>query len=287
MLSSFVTHAYNKRNMPIQTTWYNHDFSPIAFMIGNEAVPWYWLNYLAGFIWCWFGLNLLNRNQSSPFPSDHTSREDLAAFAVWGWFGMIVGARLIYVTVYQWDWFFHHPDQMFALWNGGMSFHGGLLGIALSTWLVATMRRVSLLSFTDKLATLVPWPLATGRICNFINGELPGRPTDVAWAVLFPDPWHDFPRHPSQLYEAGAEGVLLGLIMAWAWPRWKSHPGACSALFLAGYGGLRFFTEFTREPDPQLGYLTGGFTMGQLLCLLMVAGAAVLARRVVNQSSLS
>lgn len=261
--------------MSTQTTWYVHNLDPIAFTVSGEAIPWYWLNYLAGFLWCWYGMNRLAHKRY-----DQKIISDVDAFAGWGWFGMLLGARLIYVAVYNYRWYEKHPDQIIALWNGGMSFHGGLIGIALSFWLVATLRRTSLLSFTDMLAVLVPWPLATGRLCNFINGELPGRPSQVPWAVLFPEPWNDFPRHPSQLYECLTEGVLLGLIMFWAWQRWKDQKGACSALFLAAYGGLRFFTEFTREPDPQIGYLFGGLTAGQTLCLVMVGGAAILAQKV-------
>lgn len=257
--------------MLTQTPWYVHNINPIAITIGSEAIPWYWLNYLLGYIWCWFGLEYLAKKQSG-----RLRPEDITAFTTWGWLGMLIGARLIYISLYNWTWFQEHPDQMIAIWNGGMSFHGGLLGIALTCWVIAICRRVSLLAFTDLLVVLIPWPLATGRICNFINGELPGRPSAVPWAVMFPEPWNDFPRHPSQLYEALSEGVLLGLLMLWAWPRWRQHVGALTALFLAGYGCLRFFTEFTREPDPQVGYFLSGLTMGQLLCLLMVAAAACL-----------
>lgn len=258
--------------MSMQTTWYVHNLDPIAFTVGNEAIPWYWLNYLFGFLWCWFGLEFLAKKQGG-----RPGATDVTAFTTWGWIGMLIGARLAYVTLYNFKWYQDHPDQILAVWNGGMSFHGGLLGIALACWVIAVCRRISLLAFTDLLAVLIPWPLATGRICNFMNGELPGRPSAVSWAVIFPEPWNDFPRHPSQLYEALAEGVLLGLVLLWAWPRWRHHVGALSSLFLAGYGSIRFFTEFTREPDPQVGYLVAGLSMGQLLCLGMVAGAAALA----------
>lgn len=261
--------------MTTQSPWYIHNLNPIAFTVGSESVPWYWLNYLFGFIWCFLGLRALNLQR----PSRNTL-EDIQSFAAWGWIGMLLGARLFYVMLYNFDWFKSHPDQIMALWNGGMSFHGGLLGIALAGWLVATLRRVDFLAFTDLLAVLVPWPLATGRICNFLNGELPGRPADVWWAVIFPEPWNDFPRHPSQLYEGLSEGVFLGLIMLWAWRKGPKHRGALSAIFLASYGGLRFFTEFTREPDPQLGFLFTGLTMGQLLCLVMVASGAFMITRI-------
>lgn len=258
-----------------ETPWYVHNLDPIAFTLAGEAVPWYWLNYLLGFLWCWLGLNHLALRGSG-----RNSSADVAAFATWGWIGMLIGARLGYVLFYNWNWYQANPSQVLALWNGGMSFHGGLVGIALSCWVVAQVRRVDLLAFTDMLAVLICWPLATGRLCNFINGELPGRPTDLPWAVIFPAPWNDFPRHPSQLYEALTEGVILGLIMILAWKRFNPKVGTVSAIFLAGYGSLRFFTEFTRQPDPQLGYLLGGLTMGQLLCLLMVAAAAYLVTRV-------
>lgn len=251
--------------------WYVHNLNPIAFTIAGGEVAWYWLNYLIGFIWCWFGLEFLAKRQGG-----RPDANDVTLFATWGWIGMLIGARLIYVIVYNLKLYQEHPDQIFAVWNGGMSFHGGLIGIATSCWVVSICRRVPLLAFTDLLAVLIPLPLATGRVCNFINGELPGKPTGVSWAVIFPAPWNDFPRHPSQLYEAVSEGLILWLVMLWAWPRWRHHMGALSSLFLASYGFLRFFTEYTREPDPQIGYI-GGLTMGQLLCLGMVAAAALLA----------
>lgn len=258
-----------------QNNWYIHNLDPVAFQLWGEAVPWYWLNYLFGFFWCWYWLNQLSRKGYGS-----TSHQDIAVYVTWGWLGMLLGSRVGYILFYNLSWYKSHPDQILAIWNGGMSFHGGLIGLALACWLVSNLRRTSLLSFTDHLALLIPWPLATGRACNFINGELPGRPTDVSWAVQFPAPWNDFPRHPSQLYEALTEGVLLGLIMLWGWYRLRHapKPGLITALFLASYGALRFFTEFTREPDPQLGYVLGGLSMGQILCLVMVAGAALLVK---------
>ncbi|MCX6117852.1 MAG: prolipoprotein diacylglyceryl transferase [Proteobacteria bacterium] len=266
--------------MTTQTSWFIHDLNPIAFSIGGEAVPWYWLNYLFGFFWCFMGLRFLAKKS----PSSYIDQDDMTQFAVWSWFGMLLGARLTYILLYNLKWFKENPDQIVAIWNGGMSFHGGLIGVAIAAWLTSHIRRASFFTFTDRLATLIAWPLATGRICNFINGELPGRPTGVAWAVMFPEPWNDFPRHPSQLYEALTEGVLLGLLMLWAYPRWHRISGALSAIFLAGYGSLRFLTEFSREPDPQLGFLLPGFTMGQLLCILMLVCAIFIASRLSSQS---
>jgi phosphatidylglycerol:prolipoprotein diacylglycerol transferase len=168
------------------------------------------------------------------------------------------------------------------LWNGGMSFHGGFVGLALSLWIVSVVRRMDLLTFTDMVAAVIAWPIGLGRVCNFVNGELPGRPTDIAWAVMFPEPWNDFPRHPSQLYEALTEGLILGVLMFFAWRHLSMRRGLVSAYFIVGYGSLRFFTEYSREPDPQLGLLWLGLSLGQWLCLGMVCFGAGLMAKVVT-----
>jgi phosphatidylglycerol:prolipoprotein diacylglycerol transferase len=267
---------------PIQGPWYIHNLDPIAFHIFGDPIPWYWLNYLVGFFFCWWILNRMSLSSSAQ--ENRPSPADIAAFAGWSWVGMLLGARVFYILFYNLNWYKENPSEVFSLWNGGMSFHGGLLGIAAACWIVASVRRIRLFAFTDMLAVIAPWPLATGRLCNFINGELPGRPTDLSWAVIFPQPWDDFPRHPSQLYEGITEGLILGLIMLWGWRKFRSVPGLLSALFLAGYGSLRFLTEFTREPDPQLGMVLSGLTMGQLLCLLMILWAARLVARKANDT---
>ena len=259
------------------SNWYEHKLNPVAFSIGGEAVPWYWLNYLAGFFWCWYWLNRHFSKNTGKIRQD-----DISAFMTWGWFGMLIGARVGYILFYNLNWYMQNKSEIIAIWNGGMSFHGGLIGAAISCWVVANSRRVDLLTFTDALTIFIPWPLATGRFCNFLNGELPGRPTDIPWAVVFPAPWHDFPRHPSQLYEAFSEGVLLGIIMLISSRKMSQQRGLMSAIFLAGYGGLRFLTEFTREPDPQIGLIFRGWTLGQLLCLVMVLFAILLLQ--VNQN---
>jgi phosphatidylglycerol---prolipoprotein diacylglyceryl transferase len=254
-------------------TYYQHQLDPIAFSLGGLSFPWYWLNYVVGFFWCYYGLIKL-------FSYDFPNREkDVANLCLKCWIGLIVGARITYVLVYQPKLYWEHPDQIIAIWNGGMSFHGGLLGIAVASTLGTKSTIFSLWDFTDRLSVLIPWPLMTGRICNFVNGELPGRVTDVAWAVVFPDPWGDAPRHPSQLYEAITEGLVLGVLMIWIYRRSHYQKGVLSAVFIGFYGILRFFTEFTREADPQLGFVLHGLTMGQMLCMIMVSCSVVMMHR--------
>jgi phosphatidylglycerol:prolipoprotein diacylglycerol transferase len=199
--------------------------------------------------------------------------------------GMLIGARLIYVLVYDWPAYRADPLRIFAVWEGGLSFHGAALGMATACLIFARRRRVPWRMVTDGLAVCATPGLFFGRIGNFINAELYGRPTNVAWAMMFPtDPLH-VPRHPSQLYQALTEGVVLGLLLFWLQSRLARRAAAAgiirdgylSAAFLVGYGVLRFFVEFTRQPDSQLGFVLGPLSMGQLLCLLMIAAGIAMA----------
>ena len=192
----------------------------------------------------------------------------------YGVLGVIIGGRLGYVLFYKASYYFAHPLEILAVWQGGMSFHGGFLGVIIAMALFARRRKLAWLPITDFIAPLVPLGLAFGRLGNFINGELWGRPSDVSWAMIFPRV-DNLPRHPSQLYEFALEGVLLFALL-WLYAR-KPHPvGAVSGLFLIGYGSLRFLVEFTREPDNFLGLLSLGMSMGQWLSLPMLMAGMVL-----------
>jgi len=244
---------------------------PIAFAIGPLAVRWYGLMYLAGFAagW-WLGLRRIAQGAA---PVTRRQFDDLLFLAV---LGVILGGRLGYVLFYKPAHYLANPLEVFAIWQGGMSFHGGLLGVMLAMAFAAWRHRIDYLRLMDFVAPLCPLGIAAGRMGNFINGELWGRVTEVPWGMVFRGAG-DAPRHPSQLYQFALEGVLLFIILWW----YSSKPrprGAVSALFLIGYGVFRFVAEFAREPDTFLGYLAMGLTMGQWLCLPMIAGGLWLFR---------
>ncbi|HYA05882.1 MAG TPA: prolipoprotein diacylglyceryl transferase [Xanthobacteraceae bacterium] len=258
--------------------------NPVLISIGPFAVRWYALAYIVGIIAGWFYARALIAaprlwGGRAPF-----SALDFDDFVIWITLGIILGGRSGYVLFYDLPLFLAHPLQIFALWTGGMSFHGGVIGCAVAIVLFARRRRLSMLSLADLTSGVAPIGLFLGRIANFINGELWGRPTDVPWAMIFPN-GGPIPRHPSQLYEAALEGVVLfavlGLLMrAGALKR----PGFVTGAFALGYGAARIVCEFFREPDAQLGFLWGGLTMGMLLCIpLMLAGIAVLAAAMMRQ----
>jgi len=246
-------------------------FDPIAVSIGPLAVRWYGLMYVIGFglIW-WFG-----RMRIKAHPNGVWQQKDLDDAMFYGILGTILGGRLGYVLFYKFGDYLVAPWKIFYVWEGGMSFHGGFLGVVLAMMWFARTRKQDWLRITDFLAPLSPLALATGRLGNFINAELWGRPTDVPWAMIFPQV-DRMPRHPSQIYQFALEGVLLFVILWWfsAKPRPR---GAVSALFLIGYGVFRFVVEYAREPDSFLGLLAMGWSMGQWLSAPMVlAGIAMM-----------
>jgi phosphatidylglycerol:prolipoprotein diacylglycerol transferase len=245
-------------------------FDPIALQLGPLAIHWYGLMYLAGFMtFLWLGrirIGMLNNPQI-----DAKLLDDLLFYGV---LGVIIGGRMGYVLFYKAGYYSVHPLEIFAVWQGGMSFHGGFLGVIIAMALFAQKRKLNWLVITDFIAPLVPPGLAFGRIGNFINGELWGRPTDVSWAMIFPKV-DTLPRHPSQLYEFSLEGVLL-FILLWVYARKPRPVGAVSGMFLIGYGSFRFLVEFTREPDDFLGLLSLGMSMGQWLSLPMVIAGMLL-----------
>ncbi|NYT87005.1 prolipoprotein diacylglyceryl transferase [Pollutimonas harenae] len=237
---------------------------PIALQIGPISVHWYGLMYLVGFAQVW----LLGRWRIRQGKTDLSVRdlEDLIFYCV---LGVVVGGRLGYVLFYKPGDYLANPLEIFFLWQGGMSFHGGLIGVLVVLFLFARKQNKTLLEIGDFIAPLIPLGLAAGRLGNFINGELWGRPTDVPWGMVFPQSGDSLPRHPSQLYELGLEGLAL-FALVWWFARKPRATGQVSAVFLMGYGVFRFLVEFTREPDAYLGLLTAGLSMGQLLSLPMI-----------------
>ncbi|MCC7328252.1 MAG: prolipoprotein diacylglyceryl transferase [Burkholderiales bacterium] len=245
-------------------------FDPIAFHIGPLAVRWYGLMYLLAFaLFVVLGKVRARRNlQTGWHPRDV---DDMLFYGV---FGVIVGGRVGYVLFYKPLYYAAQPLEILQVWTGGMSFHGGFLGVLVALWLFARSRGKRWLDVTDFVAPLVPLGLAAGRLGNFINGELVGRVTDVPWAMVFPQV-DMLSRHPSQLYQFALEGVLL-FVLLWWYARRARPTGAVSGAFLIGYGVLRFAAEFAREPDDFLGLLAGGLTMGQWLSLPMAAAGVVM-----------
>lgn len=246
-------------------------FDPVAFQLGPVAVRWYGLMYLVGFALFVVLGKLRARRQllTGWHPRDV---DDMLFYGV---LGVIAGGRLGYVLFYKPLHYLANPLEVVALWSGGMSFHGGFLGVLVAMWWFARRRGKRWLDVTDFVAPLVPLGLAAGRLGNFINGELWGRPTDGPWGMVFPQV-DGLARHPSQLYQFGLEGVALFAVLWWYTDRHRPM-GAPSGLFLIGYGAFRFIAEYAREPDSFLGYLAGGLTMGQWLSLPMIAaGVAML-----------
>ncbi len=244
---------------------------PVAFSVGPLAVRWYGLMYLAGFFAAWWlGRRRIGQGLA---PVTREQLDDLLFYSV---LGVILGGRLGYVLFYRPGHYLSHPLEILALWQGGMSFHGGFLGVLLAALFFARRHGVDWWRLMDFLAPLVPLGLAAGRLGNFINGELWGRATDLPWGMVFRGAGN-VPRHPSQLYQFALEGVALFALLWWfsARPRPRAQ---VSALFLVGYGALRFVVEFAREPDDFLGLLALGLTLGQWLSApMIVAGVALFA----------
>ncbi len=237
--------------------------NPIAFSLGPVRVHWYGLMYLLAFISAWCLAKWRTKHNQLNWTTEQIG--DLIFYSA---LGVIVGGRLGYMLFYNTQQLFHEPWVLFRLWEGGMSFHGGFLGVVIAMWIFSIKSKKLILEIGDFSAPLVPLGLAAGRAGNFINGELWGRPGDVPWAMIFPRADQN-PRHPSQLYELGLEGLLL-FIIVW-WYASKPRPlGRVSGVFLIGYSLCRFFVEFFREPDAQMGFIAFGWlTMGQLLSIPM------------------
>jgi phosphatidylglycerol---prolipoprotein diacylglyceryl transferase len=253
-------------------------FDPIAIAIGPVAIRWYALAYIGGIILGWVYARALLRSTKlwgGPAPISLLEMDD---FILWVTVGIILGGRTGYVLFYNFEFFLQHPAEIFELWKGGMSFHGGFLGCVFAVILFCWKRGLPVLSLGDITTAVGPIGLFLGRIANFINSELWGRPADssVPWAMVFPN-GGPLPRHPSQLYEASLEGVLLFIILALMIRAGAlKRPGLILGSFIAIYGMMRIIGEFFREPDPQLGFLWGGLTMGMLLSVPMIVAGAII-----------
>ncbi|AUL48372.1 prolipoprotein diacylglyceryl transferase [Bordetella trematum] len=255
-------------------------FDPVALQIGPVAIHWYGLMYLLAFALV-YGLGRYRLARDPAAIMTPKGLEDLIFYSV---LGVVLGGRLGYVLFYKPDYYLQHPLEIAYLWQGGMSFHGGLIGVIVVMLLFARKKGLPFLAVSDFIAPLIPLGLGAGRLGNFINGELWGRPSDVPWAMVFPQSGDNLPRHPSQLYELGLEGLLLFAVL-WIYSRKPRPLGRVSAIFLMGYGALRFAVEFTREPDNFLGLLAGGMSMGQWLSLPMFLAGLLLFVLTAGKSS--
>jgi phosphatidylglycerol---prolipoprotein diacylglyceryl transferase len=253
-------------------------FDPIAISIGPIAIRWYALAYIGGIVLGWLYARALIKNEKlwgGPAPITLPQMDD---FILWVTIGIILGGRTGYVLFYNLPFFIEHPAEILELWKGGMSFHGGFLGCVAAVMLFARRNGIPILSLGDITTAVAPIGLLLGRLANFINSELWGRPADssVPWAMVFPN-GGPLPRHPSQLYEAALEGIVLFIILA-VMIRMGAlkRPGLILGSFIAIYAFARIASEFFREPDPQLGFLWGGLTMGMLLSVPMIIAGAIL-----------
>jgi phosphatidylglycerol:prolipoprotein diacylglycerol transferase len=264
---------------PIDPSHYIHftdlHLHPEIFSIGRFAVRWYSLAYITGILagW-WYVLKLIDR------PGAPMARRHVDDFVFWATIAVIAGGRIGYILFYDFAQYLKHPLDMLKLWEGGMSFHGATAAVALAIWLFCRKYGLSILRFADYIACVAPIGLFFGRLANFVNGELWGKVTTVPWAIVFPNAG-DLPRHPSQLYEAGLEGLVLFTIlnlMFWRSKTARYLPGLLTGVFLTGYGAFRFFVEFFREPDQQFAgtFFATTIHMGQLLDLPMLIGGIYL-----------
>ncbi|WP_198377801.1 prolipoprotein diacylglyceryl transferase [Neoroseomonas rubea] len=248
---------------------------PVLVEIGPFAIRWYALAYIAGILLGWRLARVLVRRTP-----EVATAEQVDDFVTWVTLGIILGGRLGYVLFYRPGYYVTAPWEALYVWQGGMSFHGGALGVIVACWLFARRNGIDWVAFADRIVCVVPIGLCLGRLANFINGELWGRVTDVPWAMVFPTGGPD-PRHPSQLYQAFLEGACLFALLMWlARSEWvRARPGILSGAFLVGYGVARIIGEVFRQPDAHLGFLFAGATMGQLLSVPMILVGAWLIQR--------
>jgi phosphatidylglycerol:prolipoprotein diacylglycerol transferase len=249
--------------MILATVTYPH-IDPFIIHVGPIFLSWYSFMYVVGFVAAYFITRWRIRKKILPLKSEQLA----TVLIVDCLYGVILGARLFYILFYNLSFYIQHPLEIPAVWHGGMSFHGGLIGCIVAAFWFARRYKISFWHVGDTLALCAPIGLGFGRIGNFINGELYGRVTDAPWGMIFPD-GGPLPRHPSQLYESFLEGIVLGTLL-WLISRKRPKTGTLSALFLIGYGFMRFIVEFFRQPDLQLGTILGPFSLGQVLCLLMI-----------------
>lgn len=255
------------------------NIDPVALSLGPVDIRWYALAYITGFLLGWWYILRLIGSDNGAKPD----KNDIDDFISWAIVGVILGGRFGYTMFYNFEYYAAHPLDIFKIWQGGMAFHGGILGVIVAMVVFSRIRNIPLLKLSDVVACAAPIGLFFGRISNFINGELYGRATDVSWAFVFPR-GGDVPRHPSQIYEALLEGAVLFVVLfalsrlAWV----KDRPGVLSAVFLMLYGLFRCFVELFRQPDAHIGFIFADISMGQMLSVPMVivgAGLIVYASR--------
>lgn len=272
--------ALEFRSLGLDPVWFS---IPVPFTAAALPIRWYVISYLLGVTLAWWYLLRLLARSNAPMTKAHAN--DLPG---WAMPGIILGGRITYLIFYARAGYLSDPLNALKLWQGGMSFHGGVIGVSVALILFCRSNGLNWPRVTDYVATTVPIGLFLGRLANFNNGELWGRTTNVSWAIVFPDGGPS-PRHPSQLYEAALEGVLLFLVLGWLFWRTdaRNRPGRLTGTFLMGYGCFRFFVEYFREPDAQLGILQWGLTMGQTLCLPMILGGLYLLGTSTHRSSVN
>ncbi len=252
---------------------FTNNLDPILIDFGFIAIRWYSLSYILGILFgWWYGKKIIKKIEIQENGRLLKEFDNLISYVI---ISIIVGGRLGYVIFYNLEFYFENPVEIFKVWNGGMSFHGALIGIIVGTYLFSIQKKIKVLFFLDIIACVSPIGIFLGRIANFINGELVGKVTNVAWGVVFPN-IDEMPRHPSQLYEAFLEGVILFLIMNFFIFNNNYKKGECSCLFLIFYGLLRIVSEFFREPDIQIGYLFNFLSMGIILSFLMILSGLVM-----------
>lgn len=252
---------------------FTHNLSPILFDLGFFSIRWYSLAYIAGIIlgW-WFGKKIIFQKFQKTHNEISEKFDDLIAYLI---FAIIIGGRAGYVIFYNFEFYFFNPIDILKIWEGGMSFHGALIGIIAATYFFSKKKNLSSLLLLDVIACVAPIGIFFGRIANFINGELVGKITSVSWSVIFPSVDMN-PRHPSQIYEAIFEGLILFIILNIIINKKNYLTGTCSYLFLIFYGIFRIFSELFREPDIQIGYIFNFITMGMILSLFMILSGIVL-----------
>ena len=253
---------------------YIHDLDPVLLNFGLFDLRWYSLAYIIGILTAWWlGKKIiLNKIKIINIKFSIQEFDDLITYLI---ISLLIGGRLGYVVFYNWSYYLINPLDIIKIWEGGMSFHGALIGIILGTYLFSVKKNTSLFFLLDIIACVSPIGLFFGRIANFINSELVGKTTNVFWAVIFPK-IDNSPRHPSQLYEAFLEGIILFFIMNWIIRQKNYKIGSCSYLFLIYYGIFRIFSEIFRQPDPQVGYIVGTISMGMILSAIMIIAGSII-----------
>ncbi len=261
-----------------------HNFDPVLIDFGIVQIRWYSLAYILGILagW-WYGINIIKKQMQSVDQKNYIENfNDLVGYII---IGVVIGGRLGYVFLYNPTFYFENISEIFKLWKGGMSFHGGLIGVIFSTYIFSKIKNLNYRLYFDTIACVAPIGIFLGRIANFINGELYGTPTEKPWGVIFPK-IDNVPRHPSQIYEAVLEGVLLFAILNLLIGKKNFSHGVISLLFLVLYGILRIISEQFRQPDEHMGYIFGYLSMGSVLSAVMIIlGMLFLARFIFNEKN--